>query len=95
MVALNTVRTYRFVEGIWLHRKSSQIRFFRKRPILHYTCATCLFLNKYHGKNSLLHRDFYEYILKVPQNITIKKDIQKSLQEITTTVIDILLGLAW
>ena len=38
-----TIRTYganraiRFVEGIWLHRKSRQIRFFRKRPILHHT----------------------------------------------------------
>ena len=40
MEAQNTVRTYgikqvfRFVEGIWLHRKSRQIRFFRKRQIL-------------------------------------------------------------
>ena len=30
-----------FVEGIWLHRKSHQIRFFlEKRPYLHHTCAT-------------------------------------------------------
>ena len=47
MVAQNTVRTYgvnlviRFVEGIWLHRKSRQLRFFfRKGPILLYKCAT-------------------------------------------------------
>ena len=46
MVAHFTMRTYgvkqgfRFVEGIWLHRKSSRIRFlFRKRPMLHHTCA--------------------------------------------------------
>ena len=31
----------RFVEGIWLHRKSHQIRlFFGKRPCLHHTRAT-------------------------------------------------------
>ena len=48
MVAHLTMRTYggnqafRFVEGIWLHRKSRQIRnFFRKRPILLHTCTTC------------------------------------------------------
>ena len=30
------------VEGLWLHRKSRQIREKnRKRPILHHTCATC------------------------------------------------------
>ena len=46
MVAQNTVRTYgvnqvfRFVKGIWLHRKSCQIRFIWKRPILLHTCAT-------------------------------------------------------
>ena len=32
----------RFVEGIWLHRRSHQIRFFfRKLPILHDTSVTC------------------------------------------------------
>ena len=48
MVAQNTVLTYgvnqifKFVEGIWLHKKSRQIRFFsRKIPILLHTCATC------------------------------------------------------
>ena len=48
MVAHFTMRTYgvnqefRFAEGIWLHRKSRQVRvFFRKRPFLHHTCATC------------------------------------------------------
>ena len=48
MVAHFTMRThgvnqaFRFVEGIWLHRKSHQIRFFffEKRPCLHHTCAT-------------------------------------------------------
>ena len=42
-----TLRSYgvnqaiRFVEGIWLHRKSRQIRlFFQNRAILHHTCAT-------------------------------------------------------
>ena len=43
MVAHLTMRTngvrqgFRFVEGMWLHRKSSQIRFFsRKRHISHH-----------------------------------------------------------
>ena len=49
MVALFTMRKYgvhqefRFDEGIWVHRKSRQIRFFfsrKKRPCLHYTGAT-------------------------------------------------------
>ena len=45
MVAHFTMRVnqaFRFVEGIWLHRKSRQIRiYFRKRPILLYNmCAT-------------------------------------------------------
>ena len=32
----------RFVEGIWFHRQSHQIRFlFRKSLILLHTCATC------------------------------------------------------
>ena len=53
MVAHFTLRKYgvkqafRFFEGIWLHRKSRQIRFFRKRPILHHTCATCSELPSY------------------------------------------------
>ena len=54
MVAQNTVRTYgviqafRFVEGIWLHRKSRKILFFfRKRPILLHTCAACSELPSY------------------------------------------------
>ena len=44
MVANFTMRThgenqaFRFVEGIWLHRKSRQIR---KRLGLYYTHATC------------------------------------------------------
>ena len=44
MIAHLTMRThgvnqaFRFVEGIWLHRKSHQIRFlFGKRPCLHHT----------------------------------------------------------
>ena len=49
MVAHFTMRTYevyqefRFVEGIWLHQKSRQIRFFfqKKKPTLPHTCATC------------------------------------------------------
>ena len=48
MVAHFTMHTYgvkqgfRFVEGIWLHPKSSENRFFfGKKPILHHTCATC------------------------------------------------------
>ena len=33
--------TFRFVEGIWLHRKRNKIRFFfEKWPCLHHTCAT-------------------------------------------------------
>ena len=47
MVAQNMVLTYgvkqvfRIAEGIWLHRKSRQIRHFgRKRPILLYLCAS-------------------------------------------------------
>ena len=47
MVAHFTMRTYgvhqtfRFVEGIWLHRESRQIRKKNwKRPISHNTCAT-------------------------------------------------------
>ena len=39
---------FRFVEGIWCHRKSRQIRvLFRKRPYLHHTCATCSKLPPY------------------------------------------------
>ena len=36
-------QAFRFAEGIWLHRKSRQIREKknRKRLILHHTCATC------------------------------------------------------
>ena len=49
MVAHLTMRTYGvnqeflFVERIWLHQKSRQIRFFfsRKIPFLHHACATC------------------------------------------------------
>ena len=48
MVANFAMRTYganqvfRFVECIWLHRKSRQIRhLFRKGPFLHKTCGTC------------------------------------------------------
>ena len=44
MVAYFIMRTYgvnqafRFAEGIWLHRKSRQIRFFfTERPTLHHT----------------------------------------------------------
>ena len=48
MVAHYSMRTYgvnqefRFDKGIWLHRKSGQIRFFflRKIPFLHHACAT-------------------------------------------------------
>ena len=46
MVAHFTMRTYelnqafRFVEGIWIHRKSRQIRKKRKRLILHHLCTT-------------------------------------------------------
>ena len=46
MVAHFTIRTYgvnqafQFVDGIWLHRKSRQIRKTSKKiPILHHTCA--------------------------------------------------------
>ena len=34
-------QAFRFVEGIWLHRKSRQIHFFRQRPILLQICTTC------------------------------------------------------
>ena len=38
--ALGVNQGFRFVEGIWLHRKSSQIRFFsRKLPIFYRTYA--------------------------------------------------------
>ena len=54
MVAHFTMRTdgvnqaSRFVEGIWLHRKSRQIQDEnRKRPILHHTCAICSELPSY------------------------------------------------
>ena len=47
MVAHLTMRThgvnqaFRFVEGIWLHRKSRQIRFFFGiRPSFRHSCAT-------------------------------------------------------
>ena len=47
MVSHLTMRThevnkaFRFVEGIWLHRESRQIRFFfGKRPYFHHKCAT-------------------------------------------------------
>ena len=34
-------QAFRFVGGIWLHRKSRQLRFFSwKWPNLHHTCAT-------------------------------------------------------
>ena len=38
------MEAFRFVEGIWLHRKSRQIR---KRPILPHMCATCSELPSY------------------------------------------------
>ena len=49
MVAQNTVRTYygvnkvfRFVEGMWIHRKSRHIRIiFSEKTFLHHTSATC------------------------------------------------------
>ena len=50
MVAHFTMHTYgvsqvfRFVEGIWLHRKSR-----RKRPILHHPCAIRSELPSYLG----------------------------------------------
>ena len=55
MVAHLTLRTngvkqgFRFVEGMWLHRKSSQtVNFFlQKRPPLHHTSATCSELSSY------------------------------------------------
>jgi len=54
MVASFNVRTYgvnqafRLDEGIWLHRKSRQIRhFFRKRTIVYHTCAACSELPSY------------------------------------------------
>ena len=41
-------QVFRFGEGNWPHRKSSQIRnFVRKRPILLNTCATCSELPSY------------------------------------------------
>ena len=46
MVAHFTMRTYgvnqefRFAEGIWLHRKSLQIRNFSEKTFLHHTCET-------------------------------------------------------
>ena len=40
-------QAFRFVKGIWFHRKSRQIRIFWKRPVLHYTCATCVELPSY------------------------------------------------
>ena len=40
-------KTFRFVEGIWLHRKSRQIRFFWKILIIHHTCAACSKLPSY------------------------------------------------
>ena len=56
MVANFTMRThgenqaFRFVEGICLHRKSRQIRFFLKeRPISIHNCATCFELPSYKG----------------------------------------------
>ena len=47
MVAQNTMRVYgvnqvfRFVEGIWLHRKIRKSISFLKSPILLHICATC------------------------------------------------------
>ena len=38
---------FRLVEGIWLHRKSLQTRFFSKRPILLHMCAKCYELSSY------------------------------------------------
>ena len=57
MVAQNTVRInavnqeFRFVEGIWMNRQSSQIHFFfsRKGPFLLHTYATCSELPSYIG----------------------------------------------
>ena len=68
MVAQNNVRTYgviqvfRFVEGIWLHRKDRQIRFFRKRPILLHMCATCSELPSY--LNTMRHTIFANEVVK-------------------------------
>ena len=34
-------QVFRFVVGIWLHRKRRQILFFRKMTELHSKCAPC------------------------------------------------------
>ena len=54
MIPHFTMRTYgvnqkfRFVEGIWSHRKGHQIRTFSgKKTCLHHTCATCAELPSY------------------------------------------------
>ena len=67
MVAHFTMRTYgvneefRFVESIWLHRKSRQSRFFSERPILHHTCATYSELSSYVSTIGE-HRAQYDFI---------------------------------
>ena len=78
MVAQNAVRTYglnpvfRFVEGIWLYRKSRQIRiFFGNRPILLHTCATCSEL-QYH--TSTMTRSNRQYRVHVIQTMPTTKE---------------------
>ena len=78
MVALFTMRTYgvnqvfRFVEGIWLHRKSCQVSFnFRKRPILLYTCATCSELPSYISTMSKTHIHFEISARSIKGNYTL------------------------
>ena len=45
---MHTYGLFRFVEGIWWHRKSRKsTKKFRKRPILHHACATCSELPSY------------------------------------------------
>ena len=69
MVVQNTVRThrvnqvFRFVEGIWLHRKSREIQFFlRKRLILLHTCTTCSELPSY--ISTMDQTDCIEYLME-------------------------------
>ena len=41
MLTCGVNQIFRFVEGIWLQRKSRKIIFFQKRPILLHTYVTC------------------------------------------------------
>ena len=74
MVAQNTMRAhkvnqvFRFVEGVWLHKKCRQIWFFSEKT--YFTPYVC---SKYHGTDVYSQWETYVYINLPVQYCTSKK----------------------